>query len=84
MTINIQQKHIDKGVPCMAYSCPVALSLLEDGYKSVITGTRDIFFHKDGHHYRAEMPEDMCKWVENYDLHRSVQPATFQVSKISY
>lgn len=71
MKIEVTQEHIDKGTPCTASDCPVALAI---GHNC------RVYIHSvtiNGLKY--SIPENVTDFIDRFDAGHSVQPFTFEL-----
>jgi hypothetical protein len=87
VTINVTQKHIDKGAQKYCYRCPITLAVLEalelsqDGPDGIILGTADCyvcFYNKDS--YQSKLPQVAVDFIECFDRNKGlVSPFSFEL-----
>lgn len=85
---NVTQKHIDAGEYQDPFSCPIALSLKEQGYQCTHVGD-DVTTAGTCNDGRTDNREDyqhdylVSKWIANYDNQEKVYPFEFTLDSIN-
>ncbi len=83
LKVNVTQEHIDKGVPEMACSCPVAKAvaeLLNDGFAS--TDGVSLTVEDSQRHTQAfanTLPDEVLCFVSDFDHGKPVKPFSFDI-----
>lgn len=77
LTVNVEQKHIDKGDQCECDTCPVALALLDAGCDDVsVTYYYIDFTYKDEARCIAT-PDHIENFINDFDDGKDVKPFSF-------
>ncbi len=73
--VKVTQRHIDYGVPCNAYSCPIAIAVRTIGIVSVASDRLVVSF--DNYELLYSLPLAAQRFTDHYDLGAPVKPFAF-------
>src|SRR6266498_2513720 len=77
--LHIFWKHIAKGEPHIAYACPIALALREQGARDIEVTTAEITIGNKS----FAIPEKASSFVDTFDSDRTVvKPFSFKIGKL--
>ena len=84
LTIKVTERHIRKGVPMSAFSCPINLAVskyIKDGYR--VACTTDSLFISKAHKVsqKISLPEEVLTFNKHFDTNQTLLPApiTFEI-----
>lgn len=80
LTIRVdQEKHIDKGEPCNAWRCPIALAMLEQipGVEHVFVDDNALSFRIGEDRFRITPPFEVTTAIDTYDRTGLMKPFSF-------
>ncbi|AXH46556.1 hypothetical protein SEA_ROBINSPARKLES_111 [Gordonia phage RobinSparkles] len=91
MRVTVTQKHIDKGLPCRSYACPIAEAINDKGYVSSVTD-ESVYITSKSEAARANnsddvnwkkytLPKSAKQFVNDFDSGKKVKPFTFEMRK---
>lgn len=72
----VTDKEIKTGIRASHNSCPVALTLRENGYPKALVGTSNIELSPVK---TISMPSELIKWIDDFDSDKEVQPIEFEL-----
>lgn len=80
MKVEIKKSHIKRGKALDKCMCPVALALKAKGCKSVIVDDEAMSFRIKGNHaFARALPQDVQRFISDFDRGLQVYPLTFHV-----
>jgi hypothetical protein len=77
MKISVTQHHIDNGLRGNCRADPVALALIDAGFKKPWVGPLYIRLNNKEHH----TPEVVWRFMEDFDNERTTEPFEFEVEE---
>ncbi len=81
MKLEVTQGHIDNGVPANALKCPVALALLEAGFKTVSVWRRMTV--TNGEEQSINSPKDLLEFAKAFDRGDHCVPTVFDIPELN-
>lgn len=77
----VTQKHIDNGVQEDAYSCPIALALVDYGFDEVeVDGGEEVKFREYGAAHQCRLPPSAQEFIGRFDRNQTwVKPFEFEL-----
>ena len=84
ININLEQRHIDRGVAFSQSECPAALAITEalPGVRGCCVGAWRIWLYRASDDYRGECvgsPRAITNFIRDFDAGRDVEPFTFEL-----
>jgi len=78
MKINVEQRHIDNGVPHDGCNCPVALALKDyyNMYDGITVGHAAYSIYKDQMYW---FPREVTRFILDFDGGLTVNPISFEI-----
>lgn len=79
MKIEVKLHHIEKGVCNSAWSCPIALALLDAKVKSPTVCVQQIVIDQGKSFKRIKTPKKAQTVIKRFDAGESVRPFSFEL-----
>jgi hypothetical protein len=80
ITVQVTQRHIDKGEKNDCNYCPVGIAMREStGCYVVVTQQAAAFTHDKYGTFAEKMPKSVERFIERYDRGESVKPFQFRL-----
>ena len=84
MHVSVTQKHIDRGLPCGAFECPIALAIQEQypTYLSVEVDCQSFNLEREGENYQKySLPKTAQIFIRRFDMKKSVESFEFEAEE---
>lgn len=82
MIIQVKQKHIRKGRRFKSRGCPIALALLDAGFKNPSVGVESYYYCDNEFQEKINLSLKCRKFILDFDSEEKVKPFSFIVKKI--